>query len=357
MSKKDDILRIWQECFPSDSREWREMFFDAAYCDDDALTLTDDDGTTASSLLLLPYAMTFHGERVGLAYVYGAGTLRKYRAKGYMGRLMKEAVTEAARRGDTFLCLIPASESLRRYYTRFGLATVGFSAPTRFTSAHRFVPEGNYVEAPIDPLQLYADFECLSAMRPCAVQHSRTQFLTVMDDARLSNYPVAAVADSESGRVVAMAWARPEESSNVLRVTELMAENTDAAIAALASLRSKCPGRPITLEAMPSDDALGGNLTPGVMVRTVHADSALAIIAASNPKLRLTVRLTDPLLEHNTGIYRLADGSVEMLTEAPRQIDLDVTPEVLTSLMFSSTAMADITGLPSQRPRLTLLLS
>ena len=334
------------------------MFFDAAYCDDDALTITDEDGTTASSLLLLPYVMTFHGRRVGMSYVYGAGTLRKYRAKGYMGRLMKEAIAESAERGDTFLCLIPASEGLRRYYARFGLATVGFTAPTRFTSAHKYITEGEYSDVEIDPLQLYSDYERLNAARPCAVQHSRTQFLTVIDDARISGYPMAAVADKETGKVVAMAWARPEVASEVMRVTELLAETPDAAVAALAALSRKCPGHPFTVEAYPADSAIGGNLTPGAMLRTVHADSALAIIAAANPKLKLTVRLTDNLLPHNSGIYRLAGGEVDLLPELPKHgVDLDVTPDVLTSLMFSSAPIADITGMPACRPRLTLLLN
>lgn len=359
MSKKADILKIWQECFPADSTEWKKMFFDAAYCDDDALTLQDPaDNLTVCSLLLLPYTMTFHGEKVGLAYVYGAGTLRKYRARGFMSRLMRMAVTEAAERGDTFITLIPASDSLRQYYGRFGFATVGYSRPERYTSAHRFPFKGNYEEATDDALRLYPDFERLSSRRGCAVQQSRTQFLTVMDDARLSDSPFAAVADPVTGRVVAMAWGRREVESAVVRVTELLAEDDDSANAALAMMRRQCPKSPLTLMTHPCDDAIGGNLDPGAMVRVVNVGNALSIIAAANPSLQLTVKVTDPMLEENCGTFRLHGGVAEHAGSQPdgKVPDLDVTPSVLTSLMFGSRPIAEVTGLPATRPRISLML-
>lgn len=359
MSKKADILKIWQECFPADGAEWKKMFFDAAYCDDDALTLSDPtDNVTVSSLLLLSYAMTFHGDRVGLAYIYGAGTLRKYRARGFMSRLMAMAVAEAAGRGDTFVCLIPASDTLRQYYRRFGFATVGYCRPERYTAAHRFPFSGNYVEASGDPLRLYPDFERLTATRLCAVQQSRTQFLTVMDDARIGNSPFAAVAEAESGRVVAMAWGRNEPASDVVRVTELLAESDDAANAVLTVMRKRCPDRPLTLMTHPGDDVEGGNFRPGAMLRVVNAGHALSIIAAANPALDLTVRVSDPIVAENCGCYRIRSASVEHLAAMPAGCvpDLDVTPEVLTALMFGSRPIADVTGLPAIRPRIALML-
>ena len=78
------------------------MFFDATYVDEEALTETDPEtGATVSSLLLLPYSMNFCGESLGVAYVYGAGTLKKFRAKGHMGRLLKRSLREASERGDS----------------------------------------------------------------------------------------------------------------------------------------------------------------------------------------------------------------------------------------------------------------
>ena len=40
MSKRDEIKKIWTECF-KDSREYVDMFFDQVYRDDEAMLLTD----------------------------------------------------------------------------------------------------------------------------------------------------------------------------------------------------------------------------------------------------------------------------------------------------------------------------
>lgn len=355
MSKKSEVLKIWQECFPGDSPRWRRMFFDAAYVDDEALTLTDSDtGATVSSLLLLPYSMTFHGSTPGVAYVYGAGTLRKYRARGYMSRLMREALREAADRGDTFAVLIPARDSLRRYYSRFGFSTVFFSRPERYTSLHRFPYEGEFHDAEAD----FGAFERLMGARPCCVQHTRSQFLTLMEDARMSDYGFAAVAREGSEEPSAMVWATPEAASDVWRVRELLAEDGNAANAALTALQRRLPGCPLTLLRMPSDDFPGGNLIPGGMLRVVNAEDALHAVAAAHPATTLCLRLTDDILPENSGVYTLKGGELHVAdaSAAAHQFDLDVTPDVLASLLFSSRPIAAVTGLPARRPHMSLML-
>lgn len=352
-------MKIWQECFPDDSAKWRRMFFDAAYVDDEALTVSDPEtGATVSSLLLLPYSMTFQGRTPGVAYIYGAGTLRKFRARGHMGRLMRLALQEAADRGDTFAALIPASETLRRYYQRFGFSTVFFSRPERYTSVHRFEVEGDYVELPADSPELFGAFERMMGERTCCMQHTRAQFLTLMDDARLCSHGFAAVARADTGEPAAMVWAVPEVASDVLRVRELLSTDSDAANAALTALQRLMPQRPLTLMSRPHDAAMGGNLIPGGMARVVNAESALEAVAANNPKARLRVRLSDPLLPENSGVYTLRNGELLVSDTLPAGVtaDLDITPEVLTSLLFSSQPIAAVTGLPAERPHMSLML-
>lgn len=360
MSKKSEVLKIWHECFPDDSPKWRRMFFDAAYVDDEALTLSDPEtGATVSSLLLLPYTMTFQGRTPGAAYIYGAGTLRKHRARGFMSRLMAEALREASDRGDTFALLIPARETLRRYYAKFGFSTVFYSRPERYTSLHRFPVSRAYVNIPADSPLLYGSFESLMAQRPCCVQHTRSQFLTLMEDARLCGHGFAAVGRAdEPEQPVAMVWAEPEMASETLKVKELLATDPDAANAALTALQQAMPGHPLTLLMHPSDAIAGGNLIPSGMARVVNAEDALAAVAANNPDVRLTLRLTDPLLPENSGVYTLADGRLRVADAlAPDAVaDLDVTPAVLTSLLFSSAPVAAVTGLPARRPRMSLML-
>lgn len=359
MSKKSDVIKIWSECFPGDTPQWRRMFFDAVYVDDEALTLTDPETEkTVSSLLLLSYAMTFQGSTVGIAYIYGAGTLKKYRARGYMSQLMRMALREASDRGDTFAALIPASDALRRYYTRFGFSTTFFSRPERYTAAHLFPHEGHYRELQADDPNLYAAFERMMSARPCCVQHSRAQFLTLMDDARLSDHCFAAVGDAATGEPVAMVWAEPEMASQTLRVRELLSVDHDAANAVLSLLKQYYPDSPLTLMRQPSDYIAGGNFIPGGMSRVVNAENALRAVARNNPETTLIIRLSDPLLPENDGIYTLTGGTLTITDSvtADTVINLDLTPEVLTAMLFSSVSIAEITGLPAQRPRMSLML-
>ena len=354
-------MKIWRECFPDDSAMWRRMFFDAVYVDDEALTLADPQtGAVVSSLLLLSYSMTFQERSVGMGYIYGAGTLKKYRARGFMSRLLREALREASERGDTFVALVPATETLRRYYGRFGFATVFYSQLQRYTAIHRFNVEGRYRSLSADAPGLYEAFERMMSARPCCVQHSRAQFLTLMDDARISGHPFAAVADEATGKPCAMVWAVPEVASGVLRVSELLADSPDAARAVLTALQHGLPMRPLTLMTRPDDAFVGGNLEAGGMARVVNVESALRAVAENNPSTRLAVRLRDSILPENSGVYILDGGLLTARygpgAEAGVRLDLDITPEVLAAMLFSSAPIAEITGLPAGRPHMSLML-
>lgn len=337
------------------------MFFDSSYVDEEALTDSDPEtGATVSSLLLLPYSMTMAGANIGAAYIYGAGTLRKFRAKGHMGRLLRRALHEAADRGDSLVMLIPASETLRGYYGRFGFASVFYRCPRRFTSLHHFPSAGTYADVSARPAaELFPAFERLTADRDYCVRHTRAQFLTAMDDVRLSSTGFAAVAraDDPAAVPVAMAWGRTDQLSDDLFVTELVATDRDAANAAINLLREQFPGRPVTILSPAPDSDLGGNIEPSGMVRIVNPEPILSALAAQNPTLRLSLRLSDPIIEENNALYTLRDGHLSVApASTSAHPDLDVDAPTLAALLFSSAPIAAITGLPAHRPQMSLML-
>lgn len=53
-------------------------------------------------------------------YLCGAATLPAYRGRGIMSALIAYALKDASKRGDRYSLLLPADESLYRYYARFG---------------------------------------------------------------------------------------------------------------------------------------------------------------------------------------------------------------------------------------------
>ncbi len=361
MGRKDEILKIWRECFPEDTPQWRDMLFDAVYSEDVALTVADSSGLTVSSLLLLPYVMRFHGAETKMSYIYGAGTSPRHRMKGHMGRLIRMALHEAAARGDVFVGLVPASDRLRQYYSRFGFSTVGYRREQRYTAGHSFVTDGAYDDvSSVCATDLYADFSRMeSESMRCGVRHSLQQFLTVMADVAMSDGSLfAAVSSVGSGRVSAMAWAKRCGARRDVVVTELLSDSYDAANAVLSALQRQAPGSPLTVLAATEDDVAGGGFIPGAMVRITDPAAAFGIIAKADPGLRLTVRLTDETLPDQSGVYVVSGGSVRHSDAGcgPEEPDLYVTPDVLAAMMFSSNPVAAVTGLPGGRPHFSLML-
>lgn len=61
-------------------------------------------------------------------YIYAACTSKEHRSKGYMGELLKYACVTNPPKGVDFLTLVPASESLFDYYSRFGFYKLFFAS-------------------------------------------------------------------------------------------------------------------------------------------------------------------------------------------------------------------------------------
>lgn len=357
--KRSDIMKIWRECFPADSPEWVEMYFGREYDPECALTAANDQGLTVSSMLLQPYTMTFHGQDVRISYISGAATMPRYRGQGLMTRLVNEAIVTSHNRGDMLCTLIPASRRLRLYYARMGFASVFYNRLHRYTSAHTFPCDTIYDDASAyDQASLYTAYRDLAAMRPCAVRHTPRQFATIMADNTMSGGVFKAVADCGSKQIAAMAWAIPQEGSSTIRIIDILSADPEARRAVLRLLREHYPDRPITIADTPPDDS-SLELTKQGMARVSCAGLALEIIARTNPSLKAAIRVSDPVIADNNAIFTLnGDGSVGRMPHDSRHdhLDFDIDISVLCRLIFSSAKTGEITGIPSQRPVMTLML-
>lgn len=358
MSKRDDIMRIWQESF-KDPRSYVAMYFDRVYRDDEALLLADPAGEPVSSLLLQQYAMSFHGSELPVAYIAGAATRRQQRGKGYMSQLMHTALAEAAARGDALVALIPASSALYLFYARYGFSTVFYTKEQRFTALHPFPHKEAYaVAADLAPDEVWEAFDRFQRMRPCYIIHTRRQFDNIQADlaADRGDFVVMTADDPDTGpRIASMAWAVMRD--DLLLVTDVMGENEDARTAALHRLRELHPGVPFLLYGRPTD-AMGGRLMPRGMARVVNAAMLLAAVAAARPDLKCVIRVTDPLLpEVNSHTWRLEEGRCQEADfTAPSALDFDVTVDVMADILFSSPAIGSILRFPTQRPMISLML-
>ncbi|MCM1521773.1 MAG: GNAT family N-acetyltransferase [Muribaculaceae bacterium] len=358
MGKRDDIMKIWQESF-KDPRSYVAMYFDRVYRDDEAMLLTDPSGAPVSSLLLQQYSMTFHGSTLPVGYIAGAATRRMQRGKGYMSRLMDDALKASAARGDMLCALIPATEALYWFYRRYGFSTVFYTKEQRFTALHPFPVKEEYGDGgTMHQDDLWSAFDRFQHIRPCYVVHTRRQFENILADneADGGDFVVVTRDNPDSGpEIVSMAWAVGRD--DLILVKDLMGVSEDARTAAMRRLRQLHPGVPFLLYGRPGDTT-GGRLMPRAMARVVNASLLLGAVAASQPRFRCRVRVTDHMLpEINSHTYILEDGvcTIDDGLDADR-LDFDVTSDVLADIAFSSPKMGEILRFPSERPMISLML-
>lgn len=351
MGKRDEIKKLWCETF-GDSREWTDMFFSRVWRDDDAVVLDDESGKVVSAMSLQRYAMTFHGREVGVSYICGAMTRRQDRGQGHMSRLIETALKISRDRGDMVCTLIPAESHLYPFYARKGFATVFYVRDLRFTALHPFSAHGDFQV--VDDLYAPAVYDAFSRFEHSldgSILHSQRDFLNILDDSRVDGGHVAAVADDE-GRVAGIGFAVEREGIAV--VTELMGDSREARYAVLRQLRSRYADLPFKVRRPAGPAQIG--LTPRAMARVVNVGMVLETIAAANPRLRATVRVTDPIISENSHIFSVAKGQVVMDDTLEPPYTLDVVIDVFTKIIFSAPAVGALVGLPSVRPHISLML-
>lgn len=355
MNKREEIKRIWSECF-DDSPEYVDMYFDRVYNDADGMTL-ERGGRVVSSLLLQKYRLMVQRSEVGMSYIAGAGTRRNARGNGYMSALIVEALGRSATRGDAVCALIPANDRLYSYYKRFGFTTVFYADEQRYTSVHAFSTIGKAAAyRAVDNYygdDLYDAFRRFECERGGMVVHTRRDFLNILDDLRMdSDSQFVAMAD-DCGRVVSMAWA-VQDVDNVVMVKELFGEDDDARQAALRELRRHFPRR--SFRVLAPAGRRSGRLRCRGMARIVNVGKLLEAVAVGNPGWRSAIRVVDRVMHENNHTYMVEMGSVRVDDCYRGMLDFDVSVEVLCAMTFSDQAMGDILGYPSARPHMSLML-
>lgn len=354
MSSKENIKAIWREVF-NPTNEWLEMYFGNVYRDEDLMTLTagDDDDVIASALLLQQYKMQFHGVDVPVAYVSGAVTRRQYRGRGYMKELMNSALREAYDRGDVMMTLIPADRHLYFYYDKFGFSTVFYIDEERYTELHTFPVIGDYADVtPADSDEVYRAVDAMTRRRDNVMVHSRQDFSNILLDNSLDGGQAIVLRDNATGEIAAFALAVVVD--NRVMVKELLYTNPDARDAALRRVTQHFPGKPLTILAPP--DSRHIPIRAQGMGRIINVGKLLSGYAARYPKIKLAVRVYDSLLPVNNHIYVVDRGEVVVNDGFGGRLDLDVTQEVLLSILCSDPSMGDIFNLPTGRPYMSMMM-
>lgn len=123
------VKELWQEAF-GDSDVFIDSFIIRHYQRDNMLSIEQD-----GRLISMLHIVEFNCNKLKVAYIYGVATLKERRGEGLGSTLIREAIERCKGEGFDVIALIPSSESLRSYYSRFGFCgeyPIELSSPDGF---------------------------------------------------------------------------------------------------------------------------------------------------------------------------------------------------------------------------------
>lgn len=184
IADKTNTLRVrqmWKTCF-DDSEEFMDIYFSEKYLNENTLIYFEKNCPVAS-LQMLPYLFKFYGIEIPVSYISGACTLPEFRNKGYMEKLLIESFNVMKDRNIPMSLLIPAENRLCSYYEKYGFETV-------FDEGADCILLKNILdEAVIDFDEAYSHFSSLFKEKDFCIQKSKTDFQTIVKDAKLNKTP------------------------------------------------------------------------------------------------------------------------------------------------------------------------
>ncbi|MDO5396261.1 MAG: GNAT family N-acetyltransferase [Bacteroidales bacterium] len=344
--EKEKIRSLYDQAFP-EKPEWNKWFFEKVYNEDDGMLLVDN-GNPVSSLIMQKYVFSYHGSQIGLSYISGVATAPKLRGRGYMSRLITDALHTAYARGDVLSALIPASRALFFFYDRFGFVTAVYADIERYTSVHVFESHKGYIPVEAD----YRILSSLEQLRSATVLHSETDFRHIIEDVHNDGGDAFAVCREDDGSPAAILFAVP--TGHEIHVLEKLAIDEDAAETAFAMVRQRYGCKSLTVWSEPGGRKI--RLRALAMMRIINVGEILTCLAKRYPTLDLTLRVHDAIIPQNNGAYILHGGKCEKSDYTMRRLSLDIDISTLTSLLFSDRKIGEIFSLPTARAMLPLML-
>lgn len=128
-----ELKAVWKECF-KDEDNYIDFYYEKRFSSVTTLVKYVDE-QIASMLTLIPCELVINDRIQKLYYVYAVATRNKYQKRGYAKELILYAQQMARKEGaKTFL--VPASQSLFRYYEKLGYQTAGYKTIARSSIAH-----------------------------------------------------------------------------------------------------------------------------------------------------------------------------------------------------------------------------
>ncbi len=110
--EKPDSRGLWEEAFPEDSKAFDDYYFEEKLKDNRILVLENE--RIDAMIQLNPYLIQARGRRWRVDYLVGVATRKERRHRGYMRQLLMRMMADMRQEQMPFCFLMPADEAIYR---------------------------------------------------------------------------------------------------------------------------------------------------------------------------------------------------------------------------------------------------
>lgn len=247
---KTRMMKLWKDTF-HDSDDYIKLIFDN-YFDIDFVECYYENDELVAGLLAVPYEFDiltgddnddeFNNQRLSGLYLCGLATLPNYRKRGLMSMLIEKINQRAFEKGYDFTFLIPANESLVKYYSSRGYVksfprreNVYFKGENfKYNFNNQFQISGEYSDIVIDEkitelddcifeVLDYSNYEnvefVLSFIKSVELNnhclsliHTRRDLLIAIKENQISNGRVFVLKNNNDERILAVAFVSVDDT-------------------------------------------------------------------------------------------------------------------------------------------------
>ncbi len=331
MDKRQKIMNLWRQNF-HDSEEFIQFYFAHKYNNENALVY-EENGEVLSALLMLPYPMKWQDTVIQTAYISGACTQEKARNQGFMTKLLQTAFHQMYKRKIALSTLIPAENWLFDHYSKLGYVPVFEYSSEEYIPRQTTFSINKHTRSPQTydtalTARLFPFFQQKTAEYPCTIVHTPEDYKAIVEETYLSGGRLIYSQIPASGEITG--WALAVPSPDKVYLKEILYSTEHEKTTLLETCSKIWPGSSIKYRTPPQTLYQ----TSYGMARITHASLLLQHIAINHTHLSLTLKLTDPHIPQNTGIYFLSHGKCEKVTTCNSPTDIETDIPTLTQAVL-----------------------
>lgn len=356
---KEEVKNIWKICFPDDSDDFVNFYFDTKYKNENTLVYLEN-GVPAACLQMLPYDLTYYNHRIPTAYISGAATLPNFRKKGIMKKLLVYAYHEMEKKNIPLSTLIPQEPWLIDFYENLGYETIFeysdqiLQSPTAYDTSFGYEIisvscANNNVEA------VYNFYSAYLATQNLCIQKNLDDFKAIVTFYELEEGEI--VLAYKEKVICGLCFVTQQNKTSIVK--DFIFDSQLCKKTLLYHILKKYPNNEIIIRNPCEENT---KCYSKGMLRVINPEFMLNLYAKTHPETTFSFSLSDNQMPANNSIYQLENGICKKPHTISKNNELNIDKidiNLLSRLLFGyklSEVRADFHFFQSGHPYMSLLL-